>query len=126
MYGRLITCLFKEINMARPTKCRRVCCMPKTKMYGPVDCIRKGGEIIELTVDEFETIRLIDNKQFSQEECAKSMKVARTTVQKIYADARMKLADSVINGKTIIIGGGDFVFEPEKCSPKSSDGCCCK
>ena len=41
-----------------------------------------------MTVDEYEAIRLIDLLGFTQEECAKQMSVARTTVQGIYAEAR--------------------------------------
>jgi len=43
---------------------------------------------------------------FTQEECAKQMDVARTTVQGIYAEARKKIAESLVNGKVLLIEGG--------------------
>ena len=46
--------------MPRPTKCRRVCYFPEVLEFSPTEAV--GGEPIVLTVDEFETIRLIDKE----------------------------------------------------------------
>ncbi len=61
-----------------------------------------------MSVDEYETIRLIDLEGYNQEECAKQMNVARTTVQGIYARARVKIAKSLVNGKALVINGGNY------------------
>ena len=61
-----------------------------------------------MTVDEYETIRLIDFEGLTQEECAGQMNIARTTVQRIYTVARKKIADSLINSKMLKIEGGDY------------------
>jgi len=61
-----------------------------------------------MTVDEYEAIRLIDLEGLTQEECAKQMNVARTTVQGIYAEARKKLARSLVDGKILLIEGGEY------------------
>jgi predicted DNA-binding protein (UPF0251 family) len=66
-----------------------------------------------MTVEEYESIRLIDLEGLTQEECAERMNVARTTVQKMYNDARKKLAESLVNGNIIKIEGGDYKLYEE-------------
>ena len=73
-----------------------------------------------MTLDEFETIRLIDLENMTQEQCARQMNVARTTVQSIYESARSKLAECLVNRKELSIEGGDYTI----CDGKAS-GCVC-
>lgn len=63
-----------------------------------------------MSVDEYETIRLIDLEGFTQEECSNQMNIARTTVQGIYNDARKKLAESLVKGKVLRIEGGEYTL----------------
>ena len=100
----------REVDAIRPQKCRRVCCMPSTVGFTPVctggrSC---GQRVIWMTVDEYEAIRLIDREGLSQEQCGQRMKVARTTVQQIYTAARKKLADALVEGVPLKIGGGNY------------------
>ena len=83
--------------MPRPRKCRKVCCMPKNTEFVPAENYEENKVII-MTVDEYETIRLIDKEGFSQEECGEYMNVARTTVQQIYNNARRKIARALVEG----------------------------
>ena len=92
--------------MARPRRCRRVCAEPDYGSFRP-DGI-PGGTNITLTVDEYEVIRLIDLEKLTHEQCAKRMDISRTTVTEIYESAREKIADSIVNGKILLISGGDY------------------
>lgn len=94
--------------MPRPIKRRKVCCLPENNRFGSLDLPVDTKNYVNMTVDEYETIRLIDLGGFTQEECAKQMNVARSTVQGIYIDARKKLAESLVNGKVLIIEGGEY------------------
>ncbi len=118
--------------MPRPRKCRRVCHFPQNLAFGPVPEEREGfGDVSQLssgrapadgeglgnasappdilmTLDEYETIRLIDYEGLSQEQCAGQMGVARTTVQFIYAEARKKLSSMLVEGRPLNIRGGDY------------------
>ena len=92
--------------MPRPRKFRQVCCMPSCALFGPVD--GRAAEIVTMTVEEYETIRLIDLEDCSQEQCALRMGIARTTVQGIYDAARSKLAEALVYGRLLRIEGGDY------------------
>ena len=96
--------------MARPRKWRKVCCLPESNRFGPLDSIASQNEFIVMSVDEYETIRLIDLEGLTQEECSEQMHIARTTVQRIYSDARKIIAQSLVEGRVLIIEGGDYML----------------
>ena len=89
-------------------KWRKICALPESNRFGPLDGRMDEQNYVRMTVDEYETIRLIDLIGFTQEECATQMNVARTTVQGIYVEARKKLAESLVNGKVLLIEGGEY------------------
>ena len=65
---------------------------------------------IVLSLEEYEAIRLSDYDGLKHDEAAVRMGVSRPTFTRVLAEARQKLADAVINGKAIIIDGGNYVF----------------
>ena len=104
--------------MARPVKLRKICSLPDDNKFGPLGVNAGQREQINMALDEYEVIRLIDLEGFSQEECATQMDVSRPTIQRIYIEARKKIAESLINGKVIFISGGEY-----KLCDDSADGC---
>ena len=96
--------------MPRSAECRRVCQMPVCRHFLPEETAAE--ETVTVSVEEYETLRLIDYLGLTQEEAAAQMGVARTTVQRIYAQARQKLAVFLVEGRPLHIGGGSYALCP--------------
>ena len=111
--------------MVRPRKWRRVCSLPQVNRFGPIGLSTGSDEVIIMTIEEYETIRLMDLIGLKQEQCADSMGVARSTIQRIYDDARKKIADSLVNGKTIKIQGGDYKLCSDFEEKENCEECIC-
>ncbi len=109
--------------MARPRKWRKVCSLPDNNRFGPLDTVLDLDEFITMAIDEYETIRLIDLEGLTQEECSGKMHIARTTVQRIYSDARKKIAESLIDGKILLIEGGDYKLCNDSEEPCGNGNC---
>ena len=95
--------------MPRPSKQRRICSMPPCRRFAPQEAQGNSSPVI-MTLDEYETIRLIDFMGLTQEQCAVQMQVARATAQAIYTCARSKLAKCLVLGRTLEIAGGDVAL----------------
>ena len=67
-----------------------------------------------MSLDEYETLRLLDYEGLNQEECALRMGVARTTVAAMYESARKKLVSAVVEGKRLRIAGGNIEIDRER------------
>ena len=112
--------------MPRPTKCRRICELPRRERFGPLD--GPPEDAVEMTVDEYEVIRLIDLLDYTQEECAAQIGVARTAVQTVYDRARGKLADALVNGRMLTIRGGEYALcaHADHCCGRNCKKRCCE
>ena len=104
--------------MARPVKWRKIENIPAVPYFIPSDKDIPEVDKNILKLEELEAIRLKDLEGLEQEECAAKMEVSRPTFQRILSLAREKIADSLINGKAIVIEGGNFTLNicPVKCS----------
>ena len=94
--------------MPKTTKCRKIAGLPGQFGFIPSDNIEENA--IQLTFDEFETIRLLDREGMTQEQCAAKMGVARTTVTAMYESARKKVSEMLVDGRSLIISGGNVRF----------------
>ena len=94
--------------MARPRNCRRVGCLPESQYFKPRGIPLSVLEEINLTVDEFEAIRLADLEGLYQEQAAERMNISRQTFGRIIESGHKKVAEALVKGKALKIEGGDF------------------
>lgn len=96
--------------MARPQRKRKICGKPEFCEFSPdaLNASSAGEPEVVLTLDEFEVIRLVDFEEQTHEQCAKQMEISRPTVTEIYKSARRKIADSLVNGRHLVISGGNY------------------
>lgn len=106
--------------MARPVKKRRVCALPGyTEFYARRE--DTAPEVL-MTVEEYETVRLMDYFGLTQQECAEEMEVARTTVQALYTSARKRIAAAMVEGRPLIITGGSYALCGAACCAYGAAG----
>ncbi len=96
--------------MPRPKKDRIVHQPPLYNRFKPVG-IRRGilDEII-LSLDEYEAIRLADFVGLDHEQAAEEMEISRSTFTRLIDKARKKIAAMLVEGKELIIEGGNIHF----------------
>lgn len=100
--------------MPRPVKCRKIGYKPDTTFFKPAGIPVRELEIITLSLDELEAIRLADLENYYQEDAAQKMSVSRQTFGNIINSARNKIADILINGKALKIEGGIIEMSDRK------------
>ena len=113
----------KRNRAGRPLHCRWVEHEPNVTLFKPQGRPVDSLEQINLTIDELEAIRLADLEELYQEKAAEKMNISRQTFGRIISSAHKKVADALINGKAIFIGGGEFM--PLKKSQRMGAGGFC-
>ncbi|PLW95471.1 MAG: DNA-binding protein [Marinilabiliales bacterium] len=97
--------------MPRPKRNRKVLSPPAFDAFLPSGTDSAGKEAIELNLEEYESIRLCDYDLLNHAEACELMHVSRATFARIYESARRKVAKAFVEGRAILIQGGDFKFE---------------
>ena len=97
--------------MPRPQQNRKICNPPKMKGFKPFGIRARSLASIALLFDEYEAIRLLDYDGLTQEQGAEKMGVSRPTLTRIYERARKKISQAFVEGKMIVIEGGNVQFD---------------
>jgi uncharacterized protein len=93
--------------MARPIKPRKLLLPHKAISFIPEKKDGIPSESITLLSEEYEVIKLVDYENMNHLQAAKIMKVSRPTLTRIYKKARNKIAESLIEQKTLKLEGGN-------------------
>jgi predicted DNA-binding protein (UPF0251 family) len=100
--------------MARPPIERSVGGVPRITLFKPAGVPARLLEQLQLAVDELEAIRLVDLEGLSHEDAAQAMGISRQTVGRVLERGRAKVAEALVGGKAILIGGGQYRVEPRQ------------
>lgn len=99
--------------MPRPKKKRKINYPPKMLGFKPFGIRFRNTEHVLMQYEEYEALRLVVYDNLSQDEAAEKMEVSRPTLTRIYNSALKKIAQAFVEGKSILIKGGDFEFEDD-------------
>ena len=88
--------------MTRPRRVCKIGFCPPFRQFYPQDC---GGEIevVEISAEEAEALRLKNIKNLDQTEAAEKMGISQSTFQRILQSAYKKVTEALIIGKEIRI-----------------------
>ena len=82
---------------------RRISFSPQVSYFKPQGVPMRNLEVVELTHEEVEALRLKNIKEFDQNTCAEKMKTSQSTFQRILSSAYKKISIGIIEGKAIRI-----------------------
>lgn len=94
--------------MVRPKKCKMVYAEPGVTYFKPRAIPLIELKEVELSVEEFEAIRLKDFEGLEQVQVAKRIKISQPTLHRLLKSARRKIAEALTKGKAIKIHGGNY------------------
>jgi predicted DNA-binding protein (UPF0251 family) len=82
--------------------------VPEVGFFKPAGVPLRTLEVVEMTVVELETLRLVDLEGLNQEEAALRMGISRRTLWNDLMSARKKVAHALTSGLAIQIRGGAY------------------
>jgi len=77
------------------------------KTYGGPE----NEDIVLMSIEEYEAVRLADHENLTHEESAQRMNISRPTFTRIIESARKKIADSLCEAKELKIKGGNYRYD---------------
>ena len=89
--------------MPRPRLCRKIKFNPDITYFKPQGVPLRTLEVVSLSLEEMEALRLKNIEGLEQTQAAEKMNTSQSTFQRILSSAHQKISDALINGKAISI-----------------------
>lgn len=99
--------------MARPIKQRQISSPYSEVHFFPSGNNNSDADNILFLAEEYESVKLIDYEGLNQSQAAKLMRISRPTFTRIYKQARIKIATSLIEKKVLILSGVNIYFSDD-------------
>jgi predicted DNA-binding protein (UPF0251 family) len=93
---------------------RRVAAPPRCLCFKPAGVPLSHLEEVALSIDELEALRLADLEGLYQDDAAARMEVSRPTFARIVGASRRKVAEALVHGRALRIGGGPVAFAGQR------------
>ena len=87
--------------MPRPRLHRRIKFQPDITYFKPQGVPMRFLEVVELTTEEAEALRLKNIENLDQEQAAQKMNTSQSTFQRILSSAYKKVSQALIKGQAI-------------------------
>ena len=97
--------------MPRSPRRRSVSKGLREMIFKPLGIPVSSLESVEISLDSLEALRLVDLEGLYQEAAAERMDISRATLARILVAARQTVSEALVEGKTLIIRGGDVEWK---------------
>ncbi len=95
--------IYYSRRLGRPPLRRRVSSDLRSDYFKPQGVPMRNLEIVELSAEEIEALRLKNIRDLEQKECARKMNTSQSTFQRILSSAYKKVSQALSEGKGIKI-----------------------
>jgi len=89
--------------MPRPKRKRRLRGIPQAVFYKPQGIPLRSLETVEISLEEFEALRLRYVQKLDQVQCAQQMQTSQSTFQRILSNTLESVSEAIVDGKAIRI-----------------------
>ncbi|MDZ4121191.1 MAG: DUF134 domain-containing protein [Candidatus Cloacimonadaceae bacterium] len=87
--------------------------LPIIKGFRPIWMRANYRQAVIMNLEEYEALRLIDYEKQIHEQAAANMNISRPTFTRIYEQARYKLSTALVEGRSLLIEGGNVLLQGE-------------